>query len=106
MFARKVYINLKHDSVAEFTQRFEKDVLPLLRRQKGFQDEITFIAQGGREAFGISLWDTVENAEAYNRGTYSEVTKILASVVEGAPRIETYNVANSTYHKIAAAVAA
>jgi heme-degrading monooxygenase HmoA len=106
MFARRIYVHLKTNSVAEFTQRLEKDVLPLLRKQKGFQDEITFVGQGGTEAFAISLWDTAENAEAYNRGTYPEVTKILATVVEGAPQVETYDVANSTFHKIAAAAAA
>jgi hypothetical protein len=106
MFARRVYMHLKPNSVAEFTQRLEKDILPLLRKQKGFQDEITFVGQGGKEAFGISLWDTSENAEAYNRGTYPEVTKILATVVDGAAQVETYDVANSTFHKIAVAAAA
>ena len=105
MFARRVYMHLKPNSVAEFTQRLEKDILPILRKQKGFQDEIAFVGQGGTEAFAISLWDKPENAEAYNRGTYPEVTKILARVVEGAPQVETYDVANSTFHKIAAAVA-
>jgi hypothetical protein len=105
MFARRVYMHLKPNSVAEFTQRLEKDILPMLRKQKGFQDEITLVGQGGTEAFAISLWDKSENAEAYNRGTYPEVTKILARVVEGAPQVETYDVANSTFHKIAAAVA-
>ena len=106
MFARKVHMHLRPNSIAEFTQRLEKDVLPLLRKQKGFQDEITFVAQGGGEAFGISLWDKAEDAEAYNRGAYPEVTKFLAPVVDGTPRIETYSVANSTFHKIAAATAA
>jgi heme-degrading monooxygenase HmoA len=106
MFARKVDMHLKPNSVPEFTQRLEKDILPLLRTQKGFRDEITCVGQGGREAFGISLWDTAENAEAYNRETYPEVTKLLASVVEGAPQVKTYDVANSTFHKIAAAAAA
>ena len=105
MFARRVHMHLKSNSAAEFTQRLEKDILPLLRKQKGFQDEITFVSQGGREAFGISLWDKAENAEAYNRGTYPEVTKFLSTVVEGSPQVETYDVANSTFHKIAAAVA-
>jgi len=105
MFARRVYMHLKPNSVKEFTERLEKDVLPLLRKQKGFQDEITFVGQGSREAFAISLWDRAENAETYNRGIYPEVTKILATVVEGPPQVETYEVANSTFHKIAAAVA-
>jgi len=107
MFTRRVSMHLKPNSVAEFTRRIEKDILPLLRKQKGFQDEITFVAPGGTEAFGISFWDTAENAEAYNRETYTEVTKILATVVvEGTPQVETYEVANSTFHKTAVAVAA
>ncbi len=106
MFARKVSLHLKPNSVAEFTQRLEKEVIPMLRKQKGFQDEITCIGPNGTEAFGLSLWETRENAETYNRGTYPEVTKILARVVEGTPTVETYEVANSTFHKIAAAVAA
>jgi len=105
MFARRVYMHLKPNSVAEFTQRLEKDVLPLLRKQKGFQDEITFVGQSGREAFGISVWNKAEDAEVYNRGTYPEVAKILAGVIDGAPQVETFDVANSTFHKIAAAVA-
>jgi hypothetical protein len=105
MFARRVYMHLQPNSVAEFTQRLEKDILPLLGKQKGFQHDIAFVGQGGTEAFAISLWDKAENAEAYNRGTYPEVTNILARVVDGAPQVETYDVANSTFHKIAAAVA-
>jgi heme-degrading monooxygenase HmoA len=106
MFTRKVSMHLKPNSVAEFTRTIEKEIIPLLRKQKGFQDEITFVGSTGTEAFGISLWDTAENAEAYNRGTYPEVTKNLARMVEGTPRVETYEVANSTFHKIAVAVAA
>ena len=106
MFTRRVSMHLKPNSVAEFTKTIEKDILPLLRKQKGFQDEITFVGSTGTEAFGISLWDTAENAEAYNRGTYPEVTKHLARMVEGTPKVETFEVANSTFHKIAVAVAA
>ena len=106
MFARNVSMHLKPNSVAEFTKALENEVIPLLRRQKGFQDEITFVASGGLEAVGISLWDQKENAEAYNRGTYPEVQKALAKVVEGTPRVDTYEVSNSTFHKIAARVAA
>ena len=106
MFARRVSMQLKPNSLAQFTQTIEKDILPLLRKRKGFQDEITFVVPGGTEAFAISLWDNRENAEAYNRETYTEVTKILARGVEGTPKVETYEVANSTFHKIAVAVAA
>jgi len=106
MFTRRVSMQLKPNSVAEFTRTLEKEIIPLLRKQKGFQDEITFVGSTGTEAFGISLWDTAENAEAYNRGTYPEVTKMLAKVIDGTPQVETYQVANSTFHKIAVATAA
>src|SRR5579864_2026545 len=105
MFARKVSMHLKPNSVTEFTQRIEKDVLPLLRKQKGFKDELTCITTGEKEAFGISLWENKENAESYSRVSYPDVTKLLAGLVEGTPQVETYEVVNSTFHKIAAAVA-
>jgi hypothetical protein len=99
-------MHLKPNTVADFTQKLEREIIPLLRKQKGFQDEISFIGHGGTEAFGISLWDKAENAEAYNRGAYPEVTKVLATVVDGPAQVETFEVANSTFHKIAAAVTA
>ena len=102
MFARSVHLHLKPNSVAEFARTIEKEILPVLRKQKGFQDEITFVVPGGNEAVAVSLWDQKEDAEAYNRGTYPEVAKILATVVEGTPQVETYEVATSTFHKIPA----
>ncbi|SRR5258708_40034490 len=106
MFARSLSIRLKANSVAEFTQLIEKDSLPMLRKQKGFQDEITLVVPGGTEAIAISLWDKKENAEAYNRDAYPGVLKGLSKVVEGTPQLRTYEVCNSTFHKIAAHVTA
>src|SRR5713101_7175974 len=106
MFARSISIRLKPNSVAEFTQLIEKETLPLLRKQKGFQDEMTFVAPGGTEAVGISLWDQKENADVYSRDAYPGVLKALGKVVEGTPEVRTYEVCNSTFHKIAAQAAA
>ena len=105
MFARHVSFQLKSNSVTDFTRIIENEVLPLLRKQKGFQDEITFVAPGGTEAIGISLWDRKESAEAYNREAYTEVLKALARILEGSPQVKTFEVANSTFHKITARAA-
>lgn len=102
MYARRVSLHLKPNSATDFTQRLEKQVIPMLRKQKGFQDEITFVGPSGTEAFGVSLWDNKESADAYNRGPYAEVTKILANLVVGNPQVDTYEVGNSTFHKIGA----
>ena len=102
MYARSVSFHLKPGRSAEFTQTLDKDVIPVLRKQKGFQDEITLVAPGGVDAVGISVWDLKENAETYARGAYSGVLKALAQVVDGTPQVQTYEVANSTFHNIAA----
>ena len=106
MFARKVSMHLKLNGAAEFKKKIESEIIPLLRKQAGFLDEITFLYPSGKEVHAFSLWETAEHAEAYNRGAYPEVTKILTSVVQGAPRVQTYEVLNSTIQRRAAAVAA
>jgi heme-degrading monooxygenase HmoA len=106
MFARKVSMHLKNDGALAFKQKMECEIIPLLRKQKGFLDEITLLYPTGREVHAFSLWETAEDAEAYNRGTYPEVTKIIASVIEGSPRVQTYEVLNSTVQRAVAAVSA
>jgi hypothetical protein len=102
MFARSVSFHLKPGRAAEFTQTLEKKLLPVLRKQKGFQDEIAFIASNGTDAVGISLWDLKENADAYARGSYASVLKSMEPIVEGTIQVQAFEVSNSTFHKIAA----
>ena len=102
MYARNVSMHLKANTAAEFTQMFEKDVLPLLRKQNGFKDEISFVAADRSEAVAISLWDRKESADNYSRNVYPQILTTLSKVVEGTPKVEGYEVSNSTFHKIAA----
>lgn len=102
MFTRHVTMKLKANSAAEFTRLIENEIIPLLRKQKGFRDEITFAAPERSEAVANSFWDTKEDAEAYNRAGYQEVLQTLSKAVEGTPKVETFEVVNSTFHKIAA----
>src|SRR5436190_2821828 len=101
MFARSVSFHLKPGRATEFSQLVDKDIIPVLRKQKGFQDELTFVAPGGADAVAISVWDLKDNAETYARGAYPGVLKSLAPVVEGTPQVHTYDVSNSTFHTIA-----
>ena len=107
MFARHVSMQLKPNTRAEFARTIENEIIPLLRKQNGFHDEIAFVAEGtGMEAVAISLWDKKEDAEAYHRGSYPEVLKALAKVVDGTPEVRNFEVANSTLQKVPALVAA
>ena len=105
MFARTISLHLKPNSVTEFTQIIEKDIIPFLRKQPGFQDEIAFVVPDGTEAVSVNFWDHKEPAEAYHRGTYPTMLKALANVVEGTPEVHIYEVSNSTFHKIISRVA-
>jgi len=104
VFARKLYMYLKNDGALAFKGKIEGEIIPLLRMQRGFLDQITFLYLSGREVQAFSLWETAEHAEAYNRETYPQVIRILTSVIEGTPRIQTYEVLSSTMHKTWAAV--
>jgi hypothetical protein len=103
MFAQHVSMVLKPNSVAAFTRTIKNQIIPLLRKQKGFKDEID---PHGTEALGITHWDQKEKAAAYYRTTYPQVQALLAGVVEATPEVKTYEVTNSTYRKIAARRAA
>lgn len=101
MYARNVSLSLKPNSINEFTQTFEKDILPMLRKQNGFKDEITFLGEDGKDVLAISLWDRKENADVYSRETYPQVLKGLSKVISGTPEVHGYEVANSTFHNLA-----
>jgi hypothetical protein len=105
MYARIVNMKLKTDAGSQFTRTFESDVIPVLRKQKGFRDEISLLASERSEVTGISFWNERENAEEYQRALYPGVLKSLSKVIEGTPEVRTFEVSNSTFHKIAAGLA-
>ena len=102
MFARNVTFHLKSNMLSDYTRTFDKDILPLLRKQNGFKDEITFCGPGGIDVTAISLWDNKASADTYNTNSYPEVLKTMTRFIEGTPKVHTSEVVNSTFHKIAA----
>ena len=106
MFARNVSLHVKSNMLGEFTRTFDQNILPLLRKQNGFKDEITFASPGGVEVTAISLWENKANSDTYNTNTYPEVLKTMAKFIEGTPVVQTGEVVNSTFHKISSGVAA
>ncbi|HEX5131094.1 MAG TPA: hypothetical protein VFX92_01260 [Candidatus Krumholzibacteria bacterium] len=99
MYGRKVSFDLKPNSLNDFNRRQENEIVPLLRKQKGFQEVITLVTPDKKHVHAISLWDKAENAEAYDHASFTEVTKLLSSVIEGKPKVETMEVTTSTIHK-------
>jgi heme-degrading monooxygenase HmoA len=102
MYARHVTMKLRVNSAQELTRIIENEIVPMLRKQKGFRDEILFVAPERAEAVANSFWDTKEDAEAYNRTGYPEVLKTLSNVVVGTPTVEIFEVATSSFKGLAA----
>jgi steroid delta-isomerase-like uncharacterized protein len=96
MFARHVSIRLKPGKLNEFTRTFDKEVLSLMRKQPGFREEITFASPGDVELIAISLWDSKEQADAYNSSAYPKVLELVKNMLDGTPRVQNLNVLSST----------
>jgi hypothetical protein len=99
MFARNVSIHLKSNMLSDYTRAFEKDVLPLLRKQNGFKDELTLAGPGGVDVTAISMWENKNDADAYNTNTYPQVLKTLARFIEDTPQVHTFDVVTSTFQE-------
>jgi len=95
-------MELNPNGLTDFTHKLESEIIPLLRKQAGFMDEITFVEPDGKRAFAVSLWDSKQNAETYSQKSYADVTKMLSKLIKGTPQVKTFEVAHSTFHKIGA----
>jgi heme-degrading monooxygenase HmoA len=100
MFARNVSFHLKSNMLSDYTRTLENEILPLLRKQKGFKDEITLSNPGSQDATVISLWENKANAEAYNTNTYPEVLRTLGRFIEGTPKVQTFEAVTSSFHNV------
>ncbi len=104
MFARNVSFYLKSNSRPDYTRTFENEILPLLRKQKGFKEQITLSNPGSQETISISLWENKANADSYNTNTYPEVLRTLAKMIDGTPKVQTFEAVTSTFHNVLQAV--
>jgi len=102
MFARNVSFRLKPNTQSDYTQTLESQVLPLLKKQKGFKEEITLCNTSNVDAVSISLWDNKSDADNYNTNVYPQVMKTLEKVIDGTPRVHTFETVTSTYNKVPA----
>ena len=101
MFTRVVEIHTKTGKAKDFSTALNDKVLPLLKKQSGFIDEITLVSSTEPDRIlALSFWQTEADAQRYNQEQFPKLTEMLAPILETPPRVETYNVDTSTTHKI------
>ncbi len=103
MFARKVTARLKPNSLSEFTNLMEHEILPWLRTQGGFLDLIVLAAPGAGELTTISFWDRRADADAYHTSGYPKAVEILERLLDGRPYVKTFDVVSSTFERASSA---
>jgi len=102
MYVRQVRAHYKPGKFDLLNQRFEKEVIPLLQKQKGFRDELSFFDKTKDEAISMSFWDTKQFADTYARDLYPSIHKKMEDMFEDTPQVRTFEVSNSTWYDIRA----
>jgi hypothetical protein len=102
MFARNLSFRLKPNTHSDYTRTLESQVLPLLQKQKGFKEEISLFNTNSVDGVSISLWESKSDADNYNTNIYPQVMKSLENVIDGTPKLHTFETVTSTYNKVPA----
>lgn len=103
MFVRHLKFKLKPNAAPEVAKVTDNDIMPLLRKQKGFREALVCIAPDRHQAFGISFWDTKADAETYDRSEHKkQVDQFISKLSDGVPTLETFELATSTFQRLSA----
>jgi len=90
MYARKVSLCFKSGSVNQFLEKVEHEVIPMLRQQKGFLDQLILVSDNGKIIYVYSFWENSGDAEQSDCTTLPVLTRLLTGVVDGALRVHTF----------------
>ena len=107
MFTRMLQIQTKAGKRTEYSNMIHDKVLPILKKQPGFVDEITLVSTTNPDrGFALSFWANKADAERYHREQYAAVSEIMRPLLETPATVETFTVDIFDTHKIAKGKAA
>jgi len=102
MFTRIVELTTKPGKNEQLSATINDKVLPILKRQKGFVDEMVFVSdKEDNRVLALSFWNTKQDAEQYHRTDYPKVQESIQPLLDAEPVVRTFEVHTSTTHKIA-----
>jgi heme-degrading monooxygenase HmoA len=86
--ARSVRFDIATDKNEEFHKLFKNEVLPILKKQDGFKNELLLVQD--QHVLAISVWNNDDSARKYESATYPQLDKALRPVMSGKATVETY----------------
>jgi heme-degrading monooxygenase HmoA len=107
MFTRVVEVQTKPGKARELSTTLNDKVLPILKKQPGFVDEITLVSNTDPDRIlALSFWNSELDAQRYHNEQFTKINDLVKPVVETGPTVETFEVDISTIHKISKGKAA
>src|SRR6266496_869142 len=101
MFTRVVELKSKSGKSKELTNTLNENVVPILKKQHGFVDEIALVSETEPDrVLGISFWDSREDAELYRREQFPKIHDSVRHLLEGEPVVRTFNMVPYSGQKI------
>ena len=98
---------LQPEKKSEFVNYWNKEILPTLKKQQGFVDEVLlFGSQDPDLGVGLSFWKTKEEAERYHREVFPKQAGSVQHLMNGAPTVRAFNVEAAETFNIRAGKAA
>lgn len=86
--ARSVRFDIAADKNDEFHTLFRNEVLPTLKKQAGFKDELLLVKD--QHVLAISVWNDMDSARNYESNAYPQLDKALRPLMAGKPTVETF----------------
>jgi quinol monooxygenase YgiN len=87
--ARSVRFDIAPDKNEEFHTLFRNQVLPTLKKQDGFKNELLLVQD--QHVLAISVWNDIDSARKYESATYPQLDKTLRPVMSGTATVETFD---------------
>ena len=86
--ARSVRFDIATDKNEQFHTLFRNEILPTLKKQDGFKDELLLVKD--QHVLAISVWNDMDSARKYETATYPQLDRKLRPVMSGNPTVETF----------------
>jgi len=86
--ARSIRFDIAPNMNDEFQALFRNEILPTLKKQDGFKDELLLVKD--QHVLAISIWNNADSARKYETTTYPQLDRKLRPVMSGTPTVETF----------------
>ena len=91
---------LKPGKKDEFLNAWSSQILPLLKKQDGFVDEVLLFEEGSEQPRGLSFWETREQCEHYQREVFPQAKNFVQHLMHDKPKIRSFDVEAAEIFKI------